>query len=180
MILAMQRYLGHLFDSFCRYNLDMSEQGLPRLTCGTQVSVADIEKYEFLVENIEGLSRYICRCRLLEKLYIGEGELHSDFQAAMVQLYGQILIYLARAKGYFDKQKVGQCHLDPIIQRLKLTKDLVRVVMSAFRDKTEFEAVMDKISKAFDDVNKSAALIRREGRFPTDFESSFLNRPATN
>jgi hypothetical protein len=72
-----------------------------------QVSVADIEKYEFLVENIEVVSRYICRCRLLEKLYVGEGELNSDFKAAMVRLYGQILLYLGRAKGYFDKQKIG-------------------------------------------------------------------------
>jgi hypothetical protein len=46
--------------------------------------------------------------------------------------------------------------------------DLVRVFVSAFHDKSEFEVAMDKISKAFDDVNKSTALIRREGAFPVD------------
>lgn len=53
---------------------------------------------------------------------------------------------------------------------------IVRVVISAFRDKSEVEGAMDKISKAFDDANQSAALIRREGAFPTYSSGSFPNK----
>lgn len=40
---------------------------------------------------------------------------------------------------------------------------IIRVVLSAFRAKSKFETIMNKVSQPFDDVNKSAVLICCEG-----------------
>lgn len=73
-----------------------------------QVAVADVEKYEFLVDNLEDVSRYMCRCKILERLYGGDGELGEVFKASLVGLYGQLLLYLAKAKAYFAKRTIGK------------------------------------------------------------------------
>ncbi|KAG4442329.1 hypothetical protein IFR05_002180 [Cadophora sp. M221] len=35
-----------------------------------QASIGDLEKYDFVVENVEVVSRCICRCRIVEQLYL--------------------------------------------------------------------------------------------------------------
>lgn len=107
--------------------------------------MGDIEKYEFVGESLERVSRCICRCQLLEKLYLGGNTAATaQFKSALVRLYGLILLYLLKAKGFFDKKRS------------------MRMISSAFRDKTEFEECVDDISKGLDDVNQYAELICRE------------------
>lgn len=75
-------------------------------------SMGDIEKYEFVGESLERVSRCICRCQLLEKLYLGGNTAATaQFKSALVRLYGLILLYLLKAKGFFDKKRSSTCSI---------------------------------------------------------------------
>jgi hypothetical protein len=118
-----------------------------------------------VLENLELVARCICRCRLLEKLYLeGHPAAAAQFQASMVQLYGSILLYLCKAKGYFETKKSSK-FLHTLLYVPPSQNYTVRIVSSAFRDKTEFEGFTKKISKDLEEVNQCAILISREGQF---------------
>jgi hypothetical protein len=75
----------------------------------TQAAINDVEKYEFVAENIEVVSRCLCRCRILEQLYLGGTAAGvAQLESALVRLYGAILICLTKFKNFFNQKKAGQ------------------------------------------------------------------------
>ncbi|TVY44278.1 Vegetative incompatibility protein [Lachnellula occidentalis] len=110
-----------------------------------QASINDIEKYEFVAESIEVVSRCLCRCRILEQLYVdGTAAAVKQLESALVRHYCAILLYLSKIKSYFN-------HCKP-----------ARLMSSTMRDKSKFQGFLDDIITGQDDVNQWAILICRE------------------
>ncbi|CAG8960929.1 hypothetical protein HYFRA_00002467 [Hymenoscyphus fraxineus] len=110
-----------------------------------QATVNDVEKYELVTENIEFVSRCICRCKITEELYLGGGSPATrQLETSLVKLYGDILICLSTFKRYFDQ------------------KDSARFASSIIRDKKVFEGLVNDIRESFAGVHEFAALVRRE------------------
>ncbi|CAG8973854.1 hypothetical protein HYALB_00005600 [Hymenoscyphus albidus] len=111
-----------------------------------QATVNDVEKYEFVTENIEFVSKCICRCKITEELYLGgDATATRQLETSLVKLYGAILIFLSTFKRYFDQKESVQSQVTVII-----------------RDKKVFEGLVNDIREDFDDVHEFAALVRRE------------------
>jgi hypothetical protein len=131
-----------------------------------QASVNDFEKYEFVAENIEAVSRCLCRCKILEHLYLGGTAAGVEqLESALVRLYGAVLICLMRFKNYFNQKKAGQYLFAWLFSQSShiLILLLARLISSILNDKGEFQASLNDIIKGQDDVNQCAALICREG-----------------
>jgi hypothetical protein len=75
----------------------------------------------------------------------------------LVRLYGQILLYLARERRISTSKKLVSVRA-MTLYGLGADLSLVRVGLSAFRDKSKFETIINKISQAFDDVNIKTSL----------------------
>ena len=71
-----------------------------------QVVVSDINKFNFVVEGAETIARSIARFAIFEDLYLHRGTLETKsenaLEEALIRLYATILVYLARAKLYFE------------------------------------------------------------------------------
>jgi hypothetical protein len=92
----------------------------------------------------------------------------------LVKLYGEILVFLSRSKGYFDQKKISEFSIALTVP-IALTRQ-VRIVSSCFRDKSEFLAMIEDINKAQAEVSEYAAIICREGTL-YHFETQEARRP---
>ncbi|KAH6698408.1 hypothetical protein BKA61DRAFT_682441 [Leptodontidium sp. MPI-SDFR-AT-0119] len=72
-----------------------------------QASIGDLEKYDFVVENLEIVSRSICRCRIVQQLYLDRhtSAAKDELELTLVKLYGAILLYLSKAKSFLERKK---------------------------------------------------------------------------
>lgn len=80
-----------------------------------QAAVSDINIFAFVVEGAETVSRCISRFATFEQIYLKYGNRPSRvikvLEEALVKLYAAILIYLGRAKKYFEEHTPsGSCH----------------------------------------------------------------------
>lgn len=82
-----------------------------RHTYKLQASIGDLEKYDFVVENLEIVSRSICRCRIVEQLYLDRhtSAAKDELELTLVKLYGAILLYLSKAKSFLERKKSRTC-----------------------------------------------------------------------
>lgn len=108
MTLAMLLYLGHSFD-FCSRCAPLAVRTVQHTNFSlNQATVNDIEKYEFVAESIEVVSRCLCRCRILEQLYVdGTAAAAEQLESALIRLYSAILLFLSKLKSYFNQSKAG-------------------------------------------------------------------------
>ncbi|KAE8441164.1 hypothetical protein EG329_005820 [Mollisiaceae sp. DMI_Dod_QoI] len=110
-----------------------------------QVAVSDIEKYAFVVDSLEDVSRCISRCGLLERLYVkSKAAATPSLRSSLIKTYSSILQFLSKAKTFFNSNKG------------------TRIISSSFRDKAEFQNPLDEIRKSFDQVETWASLVSRE------------------
>ncbi|KAF8853835.1 hypothetical protein BDZ45DRAFT_64299 [Acephala macrosclerotiorum] len=118
-----------------------------------QVAVGDIEKYAFVVDSLEDISRCICRCTLLERLYLNSSAAAThELRVSLVKTYGAILHFLFTAKRFFNAN-TG-----------------IRIIASAFKGKADHQSLLDETKKFFDEVEKWALLVSREDSSTQDLE----------
>lgn len=71
----------------------------------------NFDTHEFLLEKIPHIAEQICRCALIENLLGSSLSLAAEeLKRALIKLYASILIYLARARAYFQKATGGMFH----------------------------------------------------------------------
>jgi hypothetical protein len=74
-----------------------------------QIAVNDYKQFGGVVEGLAWMSELICRHAVLEDLYLRQtSKAAEELQRALVTLYAAILIYLARAKQYFEQSSASQ------------------------------------------------------------------------
>lgn len=94
-----------------------------------QVAISDINKFNFVVEGAETIARSIARFAIFEDLYLHRGTLETKsekaLEEALIRLYATILVYLARAKLYFEQSTAspsfGSLCIDHITEMLHRT-----------------------------------------------------------
>ena len=68
-----------------------------------QAAVSDNQVFGAIVEGLETVSHLITRYAIFENLYIRHGTTtQGDLEAMLMILYTNILIYLAKARKYFQ------------------------------------------------------------------------------
>ena len=72
-----------------------------------QLAVSDVNTFAFLVEGAETIARNISRYATFEHIYLGYDNTATravkGLKEALVKLYAAILIYLGKAKKYFEE-----------------------------------------------------------------------------
>ena len=80
-----------------------------------QIAAGDINKFAFVVESAETIARSISRYATFEQIYLGHDASASraveGLKKALVKLYAAILIYLSKAKKYFEESTPSQFFL---------------------------------------------------------------------
>jgi hypothetical protein len=62
-----------------------------------------------VIEGVASIAGLICRYSIFEKLYLSHtSAATAELEVALVQLYASIMIYLSRAKKYFDQNSAGK------------------------------------------------------------------------
>lgn len=75
----------------------------------TQIAVNDYKQFGGVVEGLTWMAELICRHAVLEDLYLGQtSKAAEELQRALVALYAAILIYLTRAKQYFEQNSASK------------------------------------------------------------------------
>lgn len=68
-----------------------------------------MERYAFVVEGAEMIAHMIGRYAIFEDLYLRRKSTATDeLRAALVQLYAAIMIYLVRARSYFEQNSFSE------------------------------------------------------------------------
>lgn len=69
-----------------------------------QIAIDDIAKFAFVVESASTITQLICRYAVFEDLYLRhDTPTTRELEDALVQLYTGVMIYLAKAKSYFEQ-----------------------------------------------------------------------------
>ncbi|KAL8683543.1 MAG: hypothetical protein Q9186_000455 [Xanthomendoza sp. 1 TL-2023] len=69
-----------------------------------QLSVSDVQIFGAMAEGLETVTSHIASCHLYEQLYLSRASsAQSSLESLLLRLYTAILIYLAKARRYYDK-----------------------------------------------------------------------------
>uniref|UniRef100_A0A0W0GEG1 NACHT domain-containing protein n=1 Tax=Moniliophthora roreri TaxID=221103 RepID=A0A0W0GEG1_MONRR len=107
-----------------------------------KIMTADFDKFSFVIEGVEHISRLIPRSRILERLYLhGKFDEETCLRSVLIHVYAGILTYLAQAKAYFQKNTLRR-HLG-----------------SAFETHDDFRKQLTSIEKGEDEVDRYTNLL---------------------
>lgn len=78
-----------------------------------QIAVNDINKFAFVVEGAESISRTISRYAIFEDIYLlRRSDTVAALEEALIRLYASILLYLLKVKSFSSRaQPVGSTGL---------------------------------------------------------------------
>lgn len=112
----MLRFHGPGCASYCR-SLHPILLGFTMKVTNLKVAVSDVHKFDFVVEGAETIARSISRFAILEIIYLRPQTLLTQsskaLEEALVRLYTSILVYLARAKQYYEQSTASMSCLRP-------------------------------------------------------------------
>ncbi|KAF6230805.1 hypothetical protein HO173_010921 [Letharia columbiana] len=113
-----------------------------------QLAVSDITNFAFIVEGAETMARSISRYATFEQIYLPYNSTASRamkrLKDALVRLYAAILIYLAKAKRYFEEHTPK------------------RMFKAALTSQSDFEELLRNIDKHTANVDHEASLVDAE------------------
>jgi hypothetical protein len=73
-----------------------------------QILVNDSQTYGSMIEGVELVSRLVARYALVEELYLQGTSVEKDQLAdSITRLYTTILVYLSKARRYYDRRTGG-------------------------------------------------------------------------
>lgn len=101
--------IGNLVSSFDPIHSALPWAGIRFIL---QVAVSENAELESLLVGLEHIFNVMARCEVYERLYLS-ANLQSSIQAkgiekAMVELYAAVLIFLARAKRFYEKKTISE------------------------------------------------------------------------
>jgi hypothetical protein len=66
--------------------------------------VNDSDKFAFVVEGAASIAEVICRYAVFEDVYLqSKSPATDELQRALIKFYATIMIYLSKAKNYFEQ-----------------------------------------------------------------------------
>jgi len=69
-----------------------------------QIAVSDINKFAFVVEGAESISRLIGRYAIFEEIYLLQAsDVRTELESALTRFYASILLYLSKARSFFEQ-----------------------------------------------------------------------------
>ena len=95
-----------------------------------QVAMSDINQFKCVADGAEAIAHSITRCAILENLYLNGLEPTTKsvqvLEETLVRLYVSVLIYIARAKQYFEQRtlSVSHRHSSLLFGELKLSQSV--------------------------------------------------------
>ena len=127
--------------------------------------MSDINKFAFVVEGAETVSRCISRFATFEQIYLYYRKRPSragkGLEEALVKLYATILIYLGKAKKYFEEHTPSMFSSDSrSILRLKAFTERMAKAVALSQD--DFEALLRTIDNELANVDRHASLVDAE------------------
>lgn len=81
----------------------------------------------------------------------------DELQRALVRFYAAIMIYLSKAKSYFDQNTIGK--FANLMIEYMLTTFAVRRIKSGLLPRSDIESSFDAIATAQEIVDRCAALV---------------------
>jgi len=85
-----------------------------------QVAVSDTHLFGSTVEGLETVSHLITRYAIFEDVHLQRNTAASaDLEPALTALYAELLIFLAKAKKYFQTPTTGECFRHQYMVKLK-------------------------------------------------------------
>ncbi|CZR67760.1 uncharacterized protein PAC_17659 [Phialocephala subalpina] len=114
------------------------------------VATNDSQIYGAMVDGVEHISNLITRYHVLEAIYLkpiegGDLKARDQFEASLVKLYAAIMIYLVKARLFFNKNPIK-----------RMAGAVVHTAESSV------ESFFDRIEKAQADVNRCLSLLDAE------------------
>ncbi|KFY17970.1 hypothetical protein V492_00220, partial [Pseudogymnoascus sp. VKM F-4246] len=107
-----------------------------------QIAVNDHATYATLIEGAALMAEMICRYAVFEDLYLRSTSLATDeLKRALIQLYAAIMIYLSKAKRYFDQNSAK------------------RIIKSGVLNAPDLESSLDSITTAQVAVDHCSGLV---------------------
>jgi len=83
-----------------------------------KVAVNDHAKFGFIVEGIASIVESIFRCAAVEALYPLTGSAAArELERALVHMYAAIMVYLSKAKSYFEQNSASRSIHQPASER---------------------------------------------------------------
>ncbi|KAL9066249.1 MAG: hypothetical protein Q9161_007706 [Pseudevernia consocians] len=105
-----------------------------------QLAVSDINKFAFVVEGAETIARSISRHATFEQIYLHHDTIYTraikGLEEAVVKLYAANLIYLAKAKKYFE---------EPTLSSNTLTEQLMSLSIDQHDRHTKLQELLRSI-----------------------------------
>ncbi|KIM92814.1 hypothetical protein OIDMADRAFT_107066 [Oidiodendron maius Zn] len=114
-----------------------------------QIAVNDIAKFAFVMEDITSIAQMICRYAVFEDVYAQSISAADDeLERALIRFYAAILIYLSKARKYFQENSAK------------------RIIKSGLLAKTDLESYFQNIIKTQETVDRCSDLVNM--RFQID------------
>ncbi|KAL3475927.1 hypothetical protein BJX99DRAFT_270885 [Aspergillus californicus] len=112
-----------------------------------QIAINDFDKFNFVVQGAERITRMTARYRVIERIYASHSSAAMEQLAqAMVRIYGAVLEYLVRAKRYFLQPAGGS----------------VRLFKSGLLGHDEFQEILNKMDQDEEEVDRCVRLVQAE------------------
>ncbi|KAH7363777.1 hypothetical protein BKA65DRAFT_472146 [Rhexocercosporidium sp. MPI-PUGE-AT-0058] len=116
-----------------------------------QVAIGDLEKYDFVVENLETVSRCICRCRITEQLYLdGLSSAAKEELKTALQEFQDLLDSITSNILEVDQYTRISAHEDDSMRHSELKRILL-----------ECEAPLKRISRQLQDIQDNLTDTKR-------------------
>lgn len=130
-----------------------------------QIAVSDMVKFGFVIEGAEVIARMISRYALFEDIYLHRtSKAVQELQDALVRLYTAILLYLSKAKGFFEQNSAK------------------RMLKAVFVSEEDFQKLAGSINNEETRVDRCAGLVDAETRngITETLESLSINQESKN
>jgi hypothetical protein len=124
--------------------------------------VNDFNKFAFVVEGATSIAEIICRYAIFEDIYLQSPSAAADeLQRALVKFYAAIMIYLSKAKSYFDQNTA--CKFGVLIIKHVLMTFIVRGLKSGLLAQSDIESYFGVIAAAQETVDRCSNMVGMQG-----------------
>jgi hypothetical protein len=143
------------------------------------MAIDDFKKFAFVVESATSIAEIICRYAIFEDVYLQSPSAAADeLQRALVKFYAAIMIYLSKARSYFDQNTA--CKFDVFVIEHVLMALIVRRLKSGLLAESHIESYFDAIAAAQENVDRCSNMVAMQGtpaRQDIYFLYLFANEP---
>ena len=123
----------------------------------------DFTKFAFVVEGATSIAELICRYAIFEDVYLqSPSPAAVELRRALVKLYAAVMIFLSKAKSYFEQNTASK--LSHFNGRIQLMRLIERVLKSGLLGKSDLESYFAAIGTAEETVDRCSNLVGMQGQ----------------